>query len=269
MISEALSHAATFCEKIFVWDTGSTDSTWMRVRSHPAPQVVPWRSNEVDFNLSLRAEIFHAIKEQMAPGDWVYVLDADEFLEADLEAALVTAERQGYEQLNTAQFNFFISDRDLEKIWGGDEEPSRSVRERRRWYRFSGIEQRLFRFHRDIVWPAQVSVDKPRGYAMPLGLKRSPTLLANAHYQYRSPDQIALRHATRRGAKEANPHNFAHYKLSSEDAHWLESVLPATDLHFYELDGRFKIDLHDRWRLFRRHVGKRTFFRFDFLARCG
>jgi glycosyltransferase involved in cell wall biosynthesis len=265
VIAETLAHAARFCHRIYVWDNGSTDDTWERVTALGGP-VVPWRREARPFHDGLRAEIYHAVKDGANPGDWFLVLDADEFLEGDLAAVLARAEREGAEQINTLQYNFFFTERDLEDWEAGRDDPSRTIRERRRWYRFVNIEQRLFRHRPGLVWPTGTLPSRPRGYPIPPNLKKCSLRLANCHYQYRDPEQIRLRLETRVAARTANRANFLHYQKLDHGVDWLRYVVPVAGLHRYQGDGRFEITLAERWKLFRRHLGSREFFRFDFLA---
>jgi glycosyltransferase involved in cell wall biosynthesis len=61
VIVQSLKHAATFCEKIFVLDNGSTDRTWELVRSlsQVNPRVVPFGQTLEPFRLSLRSLVYY------------------------------------------------------------------------------------------------------------------------------------------------------------------------------------------------------------------
>lgn len=266
VIAETLVHAGRFCHRIYVWDNGSTDDTWQQVQSVASPVIVPFRREAKPFHDGLRAEVFHAVKHDCAPGDWFLILDADEFLARDPFEAIAVAEREGATQINTLQYNFYFTDRDMVAYEAGQEDRTRSIRERRRYYRFVNIEQRLFRFSPQMSWPTTIDEQRPRGYAIPPGLKKCSARLPNGHYQYRDPEQMRLRLDTRKAARAANGANFVHYRSLDDGAGWQRFVVPDAGLHYYPGDGRFEISLAERLRLFKKHLGSREFFRFDFLA---
>ncbi|MBW4697970.1 MAG: glycosyltransferase family 2 protein [Aphanocapsa lilacina HA4352-LM1] len=266
VIAQTLLHASRFCHRIYVWDNGSEDDTWEQVKRVESAVIVPYRREGSPFHFGLRAQMFADIRPTCQPGDWIFVLDADEFLAESPRRAIAAAEREGARQINTLQYNFIFTDTDLAAWKAGDDSRGLPIQQRRRHYRFSNIEQRLFRVEDTLVWPTGVDAARPRGYAMPPKLKKCSRRIANCHYQYRDPEQMQLRLATRLAARAANRHNFQHYRDIDENFDWMRFVEPSANYHFYRGDGRFQITLAERARLFRRHFGHHTFFRFDFLA---
>ena len=84
IIGEALRYGSTFCKKIFVHDTGSTDRTWDVVQEMSKNGVVvPFRKEDLVFDNSLRRHAFNEYASEVKPGDWWCVLDADEFFVED------------------------------------------------------------------------------------------------------------------------------------------------------------------------------------------
>ena len=59
MIVETLRHAAHWCDRIFVFDNGSTDGTWEKVLelTKHEPRVVPFKSAAVPYRDSLRIDL--------------------------------------------------------------------------------------------------------------------------------------------------------------------------------------------------------------------
>jgi glycosyltransferase involved in cell wall biosynthesis len=270
IVAQTLRHASQFCHKIYVFDTGSTDNSWRQVRRINNSVVVPFRHENVTFYGGLRAQVFNAVRENFTTGDWFYILDADEFSVESPHRAIKIAEREEAEQINTLQYNFYFTDKDWEDYCEGRDSRSIPITQRRRYYRFVNIEQRLFQISDDLVWPEHIDLEHPKGFMMPIGakkFKRCSYKISNCHYQYRDPEQIQLRLETRRAARMANQNNFLHYKSLDEGVDWTQSIVPSALLHYYHNDGQFRFTARERAKIFRERLGSRDFFRFDFLAK--
>jgi glycosyltransferase involved in cell wall biosynthesis len=271
VVGQALRYASQFCHRIYVFDTGSTDQSWERIREINNSVVVPFRQEKVSFYDGLRAQVFNAIQEQCVLGDWLFILDADEFLAEDPEKAIGIAEKEGADQINTLQYNFYFTDKDWQDYKDGRDSRDQPIGQRRRYYRFVNIEQRFFRITEDLIWPEHVDNANPRGYMKPIGARKRRKCsyrIPNRHYQYRDPEQIQLRLKTRLAARNANSSNFVHYQYLDEydSVDWTKSIIPSHNLHYYCNDGKFKFTLSERVEVFKEMFGRRDFFRFDFLA---
>jgi glycosyltransferase involved in cell wall biosynthesis len=269
IISQTLSYASQFCHRIYVFDTGSTDSSWSKVHQVENSVVIPFRREKVAFYDGLRAQVFNAVKDQCSVGDWFFILDADEFLAEDPKKAIGIAEKEGADQINTLQYNFYFTDKDWQAYKNGKDSREQPIAQRRRYYRFVNIEQRLFRITEDLVWPEYIDSANPRGYMKPIGARKQKKCsyrIPNRHYQYRDPEQIQLRLKTRLAARNANSSNFVHYHYLDDGVDWLKSIVPSSKLHYYRNDGKFKFTMSERIEIFRKMFGSRDFFRFDFLA---
>ncbi len=270
VIAETLHHASQFCHKIYVFDTGSSDDSWQQVQQINNSVVVTLRQEKVSFYAGLRAQVFNAVRRYCAIGDWLYILDADEFLAENPQNAIKIAEQEGATQINTLQYNFYFTDTDWKDYSDGHDSRSMPITQRLRYYRFVNIEQRLFRISEDLIWPEHIDAEHPKGYMMPIRatkLKKSSYKIPNCHYQYRDPIQIQLRLETRRAARMANQSNFLHYKSLDEGIDWTQSIMSSKFLHYYHNDGQFKFTARERARIFWERLGSQDFFRFDFLAK--
>jgi glycosyltransferase involved in cell wall biosynthesis len=269
VIAQTLRYASNFCHKIYVFDTGSTDNSWQQVQKSANDVVVPFRQEDVPFTGGLRAQVFNAICDRLSEGDWLYVLDADEFLAEDPRKAIQIAEREGAQQINTLQYNFHFTDVDWQQCQKGLDLREHPIAQRRRYYRFTNIEQRLFRIDADLHWPEYTNAAHPRGFMAPQGakkLKKCSYRIPNCHYQYRDPEQIQLRLETRQAARASNQHNFIHYRSLDTDMNWQRYIIPSHQLNYYNNDGVLEVRLAERIRIFKETFGKRDFFRFDFLV---
>jgi glycosyltransferase involved in cell wall biosynthesis len=269
IVAQTLRYASSFCHKIYVFDTGSHDDSWQQVKKSASDVVIPFRHEDVPFYDGLRAQVFNAIRSDLAAGDWLYILDADEFLAEDPHKAIRIAEGEGAQQINTAQYNFHFTDVDWEQYRQGLDSRDYPISQRRRYYCFTNMEQRLFRIDPDLTWPDYVNAENPHGFMAPQGsrkLKKCSYKIPNCHYQYRDPEQIQLRLKTRRSARETNQHNFVHYQSLDTDMNWQRYIAPSQQLNYYNNDGVFRIRLEERIALFKQFFGTRDFFRFDFLV---
>lgn len=270
VIAQTLQFASKFCHKIYVFDTGSTDDSWQQVQRVVSNIIVPFRHENVPkFNFGLRGQVFDAVRDSFEIGDWLYVLDADEILAEPPHKAIRIAEAEGAQQINTLQYNFHYTELDWQQQQAGLDSRDRSIIERRRYYCFTNIEQRLFRVEADTTWPDYTDAKNPIGYLRPQGakkLKKCSYRIPNCHYQYRDPEQIQLRLKTRRAARESNQHNFIHYQSIDTDMNWQRYIIPSHQLNYYNNDGTFEIRLSERIAIFKNLLGTRDFFRFDFLV---
>ena len=269
VIAQTLRHASNFCHKIYVFDTGSSDDSWQQVEKSASEVVVPFRHEAVPFSDGLRAQVFNAVRDRFEIGDWLYILDADEFLAEDPRKAIAIAEQEGSQQINTAQYNFHFTDVDWQQSQKGLDSRDRPITQRRRYYCFTNIEQRLFRIDSDLTWFESNNTENPHGCMTPQGskkLKKCSYRIPNCHYQYRDPEQIKLRLTTRRAARESNHHNFIHYQSLDTDMNWQRYIAPSDQLNYYNNGGNFEIRLSERIAIFKNLLGTRDFFRFDFLV---
>lgn len=269
VIAQTLKFASQFCHKIYVFDTGSVDNSWQQVESVANEVIVPFRHEAVPFYDGLRAQVFNAVRDRFEVGDWLYILDADEFLAEDPRKAIQIAEQEGAQQINTIQYNFHFTEIDWKNHQKGLDSRATPISQRRRYYRFTNFEQRLFRIDADLNWPETTDADNPHGIMAPRGLKKLKKCsykLPNCHYQYRDPEQIQLRLQTRRAARDSNKHNFIHYQSLDTDIDWKRYIFPSHQLNYYNNDRVFEIRFAERFSIFRETFGKRDFFRFDFLA---
>ena len=269
VIAQTLRYASKFCSNIYVFDTGSSDNSWQEVEKSASDVVMPFRHEAVPFYDGLRAQVFNAVRDRIENGDWLYILDADEQLAEDPRKAVRIAEREGAQQINTIQYNFHFTDVDWQQYQQGLDSRELPIAQRRRYYRFTNIEQRLFQINADTTWSESTDAANPHGFMRPQGakkLKKCSYRIPNCHYQYRDPEQIQLRLKTRRDARANNKHNFIHYQSLDTDMNWQRYIVPSDQLNHYNNDGVFEIRLPERLSIFRETFGKRDFFRFDFLT---
>jgi hypothetical protein len=200
VIDACLTAAADWCDRIYVYDNGSTDGTWEQVNelARSIPEIVPFMQADKPFDDGLRAEIFNHYKADCTDDDWWCLLGADEFYIDDPRVFLAKVpQHQGV--VVTASFSYYFTDKEAALY---EEDPSRftdsvPVFDRCRYYLNHWSETRFFRHTHDLTWtggyfPRKISEWQP--YPIRIWVK---------HYSYRSPSQIEKRLATRRPAISA------------------------------------------------------------------
>lgn len=232
-----LEESIRWCDRIFVFDNGSSDATWEIVREFGMKdsRVVPFKQDAKPFDDALRAEIFNAYRKEAAAGDWWCRLDADEFY-VDDPCTFLGSVSPAHHVVWGAWLQYFLTENDLNRFSEGDEkEPVLMTPERvPRYYQAKGGEPRFFR-HRDRLiwesgaWPAHLGLVEPRRIRV-------------KHFQYRSPGQIQRRLDTRRAAAA---HGWKHFGHSTQES-WREKIASSNELTLDLGDGEYTSDVHSK-----------------------
>ena len=204
VIACSLTDACRWSDKIIVIDNGSTDGTWEIVQelasSHPC--IVPWLRYEGPFHIGLRAKAFRAFRHELTSHDWWNVrLDADEFYPGDVRAFLSRVPRCCRTVKKTST-DYILTQEDIaDNTFTGHFEKDRTCithalpvkRQERRFMRHSHL----------LCWSERWRYPHPWGRVY-------EQCIPVAHYQYRSPQQMAQRFATRQQAKADGCGSFHH-----------------------------------------------------------
>lgn len=215
VIAASLRDACRWSDKIIVIDNGSSDGTWELIQqlAKTHSQIIPWLRYEGPFHIGLRAKAFKAFRHEMTCHDWWNVrLDADEFYPGDVRAFLASVPGH-IRTVKKESTDYVLTTEDLQTIpFSGDFEQDRSyvhhtlpiLRRERRFMRHSAL----------LCWSEQWR------YPHPWGRVFDQCIPVN-HYQYRSPQQMMKRFATRQQAKAEGCGSFHH-----EQGHdWQDYVL--------------------------------------------
>lgn len=206
IVAQTLEFGARYCEKIFVIDNGSADSTWDRVQelAKRVPAVVPFARRPEPYDEGLRWLAYDANHTDLSDQDWWLILDADEFLAEDPRPVIRKAMAEQADIINAWQIQFYYTEKDHEAWVAGRDSRERPILERRRYYRIDWQEPRLFRnqLTRNVIFEQSklltstsrhgTSVSRSKG-------KVSRKRILNRHFQYRDPIQIEKRFRLRYG----------------------------------------------------------------------
>ncbi|MGJ3246544.1 MAG: glycosyltransferase family 2 protein [Elainellaceae cyanobacterium] len=248
IIEQTLTHAATWCDFIYVFDNGSTDGTWEKVLdlSKRYSPIIPYKQDDCVFHDWLRSEVFHHFRSNSIEGDWWCRLDADEFYIDDPRIFLKKVP-QSYQCVWSASFSYYFTDKDLERY---NHDPSLyaddvPVSQKYRYYLNNWSEPRFCRYDKNLIWD--------RSQEWPYFGAVYPVRIWLKHYRYRSPQQIQKRVSDRQQAQARGNNGFRHeaqsdwlatvfnpFKMSSQtltvqcgDDTWKERIVDSSQL-FYD-----------------------------------
>lgn len=217
IIAQTLEHLLTWCDSLFIYDTGSIDNSWEVVneRARRDRRIVPVARESVLYTDGIRGWLLDRFRSRFHPGDWIARVDADEFYHIPPPQFIEERVSRAEGRIRARLHDFVITRREL-KAWqdGGETlaDRSRPIEERRRFFRFDDYpEQRLFRYRRTMRW----STDRHNPFnAGLLACERIPI----RHYRARDPVQLQTRCALRAATFQkpgANDHwSFADWRHS-------------------------------------------------------
>jgi hypothetical protein len=193
IIADSVSHAAQFCDKIFVIDNASTDQTWDIVRGLNLANLVPVCSKDFDFRDYLRLRFMETRKEELGLDNWWYIFDADEFLLEDPFDTIAQAEDEGANCIAVEMINFYLTKDEARNM---EESGYRETwRDRKHYILYESGKVEFIKNTRCLDYRVYDIV--------PLGLtKECSRRLLIKHYPYRSLAQLKKRVDTRYGNPE-------------------------------------------------------------------
>lgn len=265
IITFSLTHASRFCKAIFVLDNGSTDDTWERVitLSGHNKKIIPFKKKSCRYGVGLRGYIYNRVCQQFKPGDWLLILDSDEFLENDPKPDIDFCRDHDFESIFTLQAQFYITRQDFKKHWyQNGHESIDSFEVLPAYFQINWSEPRLFKYKSSLVWKDLDDQGNPTQISYPKGLgKRSPKKIVNRHYQYRSLPQMKQRLALRSSIyketgrfKHSRENDFQKY---IRDDRRLKLCQPGSKIQPTPLDF-FRLYLIKRSKRFKRIIANRS-----------
>ena len=191
IIEQTFRSAAEWCDRIYVFDNGSTDGTWEKVQAlaQELPAVTPYKQDSRPFHDSIRGEILRHYAARAKRGDWWCILDADEFYFDSTRDFLKNVPRE-YKAVWMQLFVYRFTDKDLAAYQHDPNlyDDSVPIEQRMRYYVVS--EYSTLRFFRH----SKTLTHIPGRELRPI----YPRPIRGKHFAYRSPDQIRRRLDTRR-----------------------------------------------------------------------
>lgn len=208
IIADSVTHAAQFCDKVFIVDNASTDRTWDIVKGLDLENVIPVCSKDFVFRDHLRLRFMETKKEELGLDNWWYMFDADEFLIQDPFDAIAVAEEEGADCIGVEIINFLLTKDEASE--GKENGRHESWRDRKHYVLYASGTIKLFKNTRYIDYGICASI--------PLGLtKECSRRIVMKHYPHRSLTQLEKRVYTRYD----NPEFESEYKRGTNLEHYM------------------------------------------------
>ncbi|MBW4452185.1 MAG: glycosyltransferase family 2 protein [Nostoc indistinguendum CM1-VF10] len=242
IISQTLSHAIKFCDKVIVLDNGSTDETWSIVQSLAKynSQIIPFGQLKVPFQNGLRSLVYNEFHHTLTDEDWWLRLDGDEFLLQDPRPVIQKALDEKSDFIKAWQAQFYFTEADHHTWLAGQDNQNIPIFKRRRFYCIDWREYRLFRNQQNLPWDGQISDHWPTGLN-----KVCSQYIYNRHYQYRDPLQIQKRLDTRNSLNKNTLEKEFKHVLSKD---WHSEIRSSKGLDYYKDDEPMKLDIFNFYR---------------------
>ena len=235
IVAECVSHALTWCDALYVLDTGSSDATRDLVATAAARDRRVIRVNEnwqpVLMESGLRAYVFHKSRHRATAGDWFAQVDVDEFYHLPPRQFI----QQRLHRRETAVWSltceFRLTETEVLDWQAGREslaDRSRPIAERRRYYNvLSHSEPRMFRYRPTMQWPPSIAYPYNTGF-----VARERILIR--HYPHRDPLQLEKRWLLRKCLASSSDPNWNHWRQPD----WSNFVATSSDsgLHHWDLN---------------------------------
>lgn len=220
VVEEHLRHAQRFCDRVFVMDNGSSDESWnivQEVAREPDSRIVPVGVFLEPFFNGIRCRIHEVATQGLTDEDWLLQLDVDEFIDVDPRPWLDRANAEGFGRIRTWQAQFQFTDVDLRGWQKGEDDRSRPIADRRRYFAVDWREARFWRHAPGREW----NDARPDRTIPPWATDTAPFCLVNRHYQYRDPEQITKRLPLRSDNRYFPHSTHEDWKHLVKDHRWL------------------------------------------------
>lgn len=234
IVEQTLRSAATWADRVLVYDNGSTDGTVDIVRRVVAdvPGVLLYKVDDCTFSRALRREPFFDYRHECDAGDWWCILDSDEIYPSSPRDFLHGVP-PAYQIIWSVSIQYYLTYEDLQRYQSDSAlyADDRPVEQKVRYYLANWSEARFFRYDPKLLWP--------EGCDFPFAGAVYPKRLPVKHYQHRSPAQLERRIAVRKAVRDAGVDAFSHERATVS---WRSALKPAAQLHYDRGDGQFVID---------------------------
>lgn len=232
IIGPCIAHALTWCDHLYVYETGGFDRTWDIVQEWRAKdsriETFRFEAGQALMESGLRGYVFERFRKNMTDGDWVVQVDSDEFYHISPKEFVETRLLSRHTAVGFQLYEFRLLESEVENWYRGGEslaDRSRSIAERRRHYEMLNYtEPRMFKYRPHMQWPPHVAYPYNLGFTARV---RIPV----RHYPTRDPVQVQKRWALRKILAPDADTSWMHWRHGS----WRDLVTPdsAEGLHFW------------------------------------
>lgn len=215
IIQYSLREAAKWADKVIVFDNGSSDGTWEKVKAIQSEKIIPFKQDSVPYSDGLRTDVFDAFKNELEDNDWWVVQDADELFDQN-PRTFIENQKGYFHHINGKKIDFCFDLNKLNEIHFANDFASdlalfdhytpvawsepRAIKHRKR-----------MEWKREGIWPAH------------MGLV-CETAIHIRHYPLRSRDQIKKRWDTRKDVREKGGQLFSHWEKGNWEEYYLNKA---------------------------------------------
>jgi hypothetical protein len=216
IIDECIGHALTYCDRLYVFETGGCDRTWEIVEAwskrNSRISAFQNKGGQALMESGLRGYVFERFRHNVTEGDWIVQVDSDEFYEQSPREFVRTKVRRWETAVYNSTYEFRLLQSEAKNWDAGREgmrDRKRPIQHRRRYFNLlSHSEPRMFRYRRSMQWPPWIAYPYNVGF---VARARIPI----RHYPQRDPIQLQKRWALRNAlAAKADP-NWKHWQHPS------------------------------------------------------
>jgi hypothetical protein len=256
ILNQYLDHTLSWCDNIYVYDTGSTDGTWEILQEYAAahPNIKLFRKESVCWHEGLRAVLFNEYRHLAKEGDWFARLDADEFYECTPRQFIADHVRWYESAIYLQWYEFRLTQAEAATL--DTSQATLSEREipihlrRRHYLRVDYTEPRFFKYRKSMAWTPYASSPFNAGN---IARARIPI----RHYPHRDPIQLATRSRLRSLMRRfVSPSDCTHWAI--ED--WRSLIVDQNDpkLLFADSSTPLGPNLDGQYRGHRRNILMRS-----------
>lgn len=203
IIHHSINEAATWADKVIVYDNGSTDGTWQKVNNMKSSKIIAFKQDHKPYSDGLRADIFNAFKHELKEDDWWVIQDGDEIY--DQSPRKFIENQSGYfHHINGKKIDFCFDLEQLDKL-SFTEDFSKDIVLFTHYTPAAWSEPRAIRHRSKLVW------EEKKIWPAHMGLVCENAINIR-HYPLRSANQIKTRWNTRKDVKKRGGQLFNHWE---------------------------------------------------------
>lgn len=202
IIEYSLTLASQWADKVIVYDNGSTDGTWEKVKALTLPNIIPYKQSNRPYSDGLRAEIFNAFKHELNEGDWWVIQDSDEIYE-DNPRDFILNNKGYYHHINGKKVDFCFNLNNIDSI-DFHQYFENNLKHFIYFTPEAWSEPRLIRHRKRLKWEEKKIWPKAMGLVCTKAINIK-------HYPLRSEEQIKKRWTTRKKSKKQGGQHFDHW----------------------------------------------------------
>jgi glycosyltransferase involved in cell wall biosynthesis len=232
IVAQCINHALTWCDALYVFDTGSGDATVEIIheaaRKDRRVLVATGHPTPIVFDSGLRAVVFHKFRHLLKEGDWIAQVDSDEFFHISPRQFVEEHLRSGETCVWNMIYDFRLTQSEVRAWEEGREslaDRQRPIAERRRHYNLlKWSEPRLFRYRSSMQWKLV------NAYPYNVGLV-ARNRIPIRHYPQRDVVALKKRWLLRKHMAPLTDSNWKHWQHPD----WTKLVADdnAPDLHYW------------------------------------